>query len=193
MSAERQSTTFDCRPYFIGGQRIFMLENQMHEFRSGDPTRNVPEWCEILPSVHGMEHLECSYQYVHVKCMCLCLMSNLLLLLCRKLSERLEELQGVKLSHKFKVDAMMFLEFTICLADSPKIPLEHFFNGKALLATANCRAVRRLLQTPAKRKIMEDVINEDGLEHLGFIRFLSAKTGRFVDMCGWDPDYVVPR
>ena len=86
------------------------------------------------------------------------------------------------MSKYFKQDAMMFLEFNICMSDYEGIPLEAFFNRRALLATANCKAVRRMLRTPCQRQIMERVIDDMGLEHLGHVRHVQQDTGAFVDM-----------
>ena len=86
---------------------------------------------------------------------------------------------------------MMIMEFNICLADFEGIPLEHFFNRKALLATTNCRAIRRLLGNPEKRRLMEKLIDDMGLEHLGHIRYIESAGGNFVDMWGDDLTHEV--
>ena len=95
------------------------------------------------------------------------------------------------MSKYFKQDTMMFLEFNICMADYEGIPLEAFFNKHALLATATCKVVRRMLRTPYQRQIMERVIDDMGLEHLGHVRYIQQDTGAFVDMWADDADYEV--
>ena len=107
-------------------------------------------------------------------------------------SHMFEESKEGYISDNFKRDAMMFLEFNICLADSDMIPLDAFFEGRALCATANCRAVRCMLKTPGQRAIFEEVINDAGLEHLGNVRFIQRNTGKFKDLYARDPKYIVP-
>ena len=73
------------------------------------------------------------------------------------------------------------------------VPLEAFFDGRALLGTANCNMVRRMLKTPKKREVFEEVVDICGLEHLGNIRFIKATQGDYVDL--WvheDNGYIVP-
>ena len=115
--------------------------------------------------------------------------------MCRRLRKRLHIFEAHNpeyISDNFKRDAMMFLEFNICLAESEHIPLKDFFSGRALCATANCRAVRRMLKTPEQRVVFEEVINDAGLEHLGNVRFIQRKTGKFKDLYVSDPRYIVP-
>ena len=49
---------------------------------------------------------------------------------------------------QFKIDAMMIMEFNICMVSYDDIPLEAWFSRRALLATANCVAIRRMLGVP---------------------------------------------
>ena len=114
--------------------------------------------------------------------------------LVRELARRLNEDANLyRLSDKFQQDAMMFMEFNICAADCDDIPLVAYFNRRALLATANCTAVRRMLRTPYQRRIMEQVIDDMALEHLGHIRYIEHWSGRFVDMWADDMEFVVEK
>ena len=88
---------------------------------------------------------------------------------------------------------MMILEFNHCLASYEGIPLEAYFNRRALLVTANCAAIRRMLGVPEKRMLVEKVIDNMGLEHLGHIRYVSKKSGTFIDLWGDDRDHRVTK
>ena len=71
----------------------------------------------------------------------------------------------------------MLLEFNSSMTACEDIPLEAFFKGRALLTTANCNMVRRMLKTQQHRKLFEQVVNFCGLEHLGNVRFIEATSG----------------
>ena len=94
---------------------------------------------------------------------------------------------------KFKIDAMMIMEFNICMCEYQAIPLEALFSGRTMLATANCSAVRRMLGDPGKRDMMEKHIDDMGLEHLGHVRYIEHKKGRFIDLWGDDVQHVIKR
>ena len=87
----------------------------------------------------------------------------------------------------------MIMEFNICLASYDAIPIEAFFGRRALLATANCAAIRRMLDLPDKRRIMEKLIDDMGLEHLGHIRYIEQEGGRFFDLWGDDTAHHVKK
>ena len=112
----------------------------------------------------------------------------------RELNRRLSKDPTFRhLSPHFKVDAKMILEFNHCLASYEGIPLEAYFNRRALLITANCAAIRRILGVPEKRMLVEKVIDNMGLEHLGHIRYVSKRSGTFTDLWGDDTDHRVNR
>ena len=86
---------------------------------------------------------------------------------------------------------MMIMEFNLCLASYEGIPIEAFFGRRALLATSNCAAIRRMLDVPDKRCMMEKLIDDMGLEHLGHIRYIQQLHGKFVDLWGDDRTHHV--
>ena len=92
---------------------------------------------------------------------------------------------------QFKIDAMMIMEFNICMVSYDDIPLEAWFSRRALLATSNCVAIRRMLGVSEKRRMMEKLIDDMGLEHLGHIRYIDQQRGKFVDLWGDDRSHHV--
>ena len=116
----------------------------------------------------------------------------------RRLSDDPEHLQiFYSLPPSFMIDTMMIMEFNICLTESEDIPLDHLFSRRAMLATANCSAIRKVLGNPDKRRLMEKLIDDMGLEHLGGVRYirqgLSRRGGDFIDVWGDDTRHVVVR
>ena len=112
----------------------------------------------------------------------------------REFTRRLSEDPNYQsLLSQFKIEAMMIMEFNICLANNDGIPLEAFFSRRALLATANCAAIRQMLGLPDKRRMMEKLIDDMGLEHLGHIRYIEQQSGKFVDLWGDDMSHQVKR
>ena len=95
------------------------------------------------------------------------------------------------------IDTMMIMEFHMCLTSFKEIPLKYIFSRRALLATANCDVIRRILGDPDKRRLMEKLIDDMGLEHLGGVRYirqgLSRRGGDFIDVWGDDSSHVVVR
>ena len=112
----------------------------------------------------------------------------------REFARRLREDPNYHRLHKsFKIDAMMIMEFNICMCEYKAIPLEALFSGRTMLATANCSAVRRMLGDPGKRDMMEKHIDDMGLEHLGHIRYIDHGSGTFVDLWGDDRSHTVKK
>lgn len=123
---------------------------------------------------------------------CFCFKSYVSLF--REFERRLSEDPNFRnLSSQFKVDAMMIMEFNLCLASYEGIPIEAFFSRRALLATTNCAAIRRMLGIPEKRMLMEKLIDDMGLEHLGHVRYIEKRHGTFVDLWGDDRHHRVTR
>ena len=60
----------------------------------------------------------------------------------------------------------------------------------------NTVAVSHLMvanSNPYQRRIMEQVIDDMALEHLGHIRYIEHWSGRFVDMWADDMEFVVEK
>lgn len=109
------------------------------------------------------------------------------------LKKRIENVEGVAFSAKFKRDAMMLLEFNCCMTACEDIPLDAFFDGRVFLGTANYNTVRHMLKTQKNRETFEQVVDMCGLEHLGNVRLMQAETGNYIDLYVHDDSgYVVP-
>ena len=91
------------------------------------------------------------------------------------------------------IDTMMIMEFNMCLTSFKEIPLKYIFSRRALLATANCAAIRRILGDPDKRRLMEKLIGDMGLEHLGGVRYITQAGGDFMDVWGDDRSHLVSK
>lgn len=87
----------------------------------------------------------------------------------------------------------MIMEFNHCLANYDGIPSSAYFDRRVLLATANCSAIRKMIGDPEKRELMEKLIDDMGLEHLGHVRYIEFKSGMFIDLMGDDETHLVKK
>jgi hypothetical protein len=86
------------------------------------------------------------------------------------------DLKG-KTRDKLKVDIELIAEagFYAAAADPSQICDKDIFNDKVVFASANFQCVKRLVNTPAKRQILEKIIDDNGFEHLATVRFINHK------------------
>jgi len=82
---------------------------------------------------------------------------------------------GEKLKEKMKIDIELITEagYYAGCAISSQISPEAYLQGKVVFASANFRAIKKLLWTKEKRDIVEKIIDDNGFEHLITVRLIS--------------------